>query len=178
MPSRIEIIEADITRLDVDAIVNSTLINLFDGPGINEKIHHAAGPKLRDECTHIGDCSVGEACITRGYDLPARFIIHAVGPIWGGGELNEDQALKNCYRSALSFILEYEIKSIAFSALACGPQNFPKQRAAIIAMEEIIHYLNENMALQQIILCCEDEAMARIYEIAYDETYNTAYDST
>ncbi len=138
---KIEIIQGDITKLDVDAIVNAANTTLLGGGGVDGAIHRAAGTELLAECRTRGGCRPGEAKITRGYRLPARFVIHTVGPVWRGGEGNEPEILANCYRSALQLVLENGIKTIAFPAISCGAYGYPIPEAAQIAVKTTRNFL-------------------------------------
>src|SRR4030095_7217928 len=133
--NRIKILRGDITRLDVDAIVNAANTTLLGGGGVDGAIHRSAGPEVLAECRPLGGCRPGEAKITRGYRLPARFVIHTVGPVWRGGKQREPETLANCYRSALQLAVENGIKTIAFPAISCGAYGYPFEQAARIALE-------------------------------------------
>lgn len=169
MPSRIEIIEADITTLEIQAIVNAANSSMKAGGGVDAAIHQKAGPKLQEECLHLAPCPVGEVRITRGYDLPADFIIHTVGPKWAGGEEDEDNLLALCYTNVLELAANFDIKNIAFPAISTGSYGFPKQRAALIAMKQIISYLESDKDMERIVLCCFNTGMALTYEAAFDK---------
>jgi O-acetyl-ADP-ribose deacetylase (regulator of RNase III) len=139
--SRIEILCGDITKLDVDAIVNAANTTLLGGGGVDGAIHRAAGPELLSECRTLGGCEPGQAKITRAYRLPARFVIHTVGPIWRGGKHDEARTLANCYRNSLQLAVENEIKTIAFPAISCGAYGYPIEEAAHIALKTTHEFL-------------------------------------
>jgi O-acetyl-ADP-ribose deacetylase (regulator of RNase III) len=150
----IEVIEADITTLDVDAIVNAANETLLGGGGVDGAIHRAAGPKLLEECRTIGGCPTGEARLTKGYGLPARSVIHTVGPIWRGGNFNEDDQLAACYRHCLSIALRQHIRTIAFPAISTGAYGFPLDRAARIAATEVELFVMTYPEFDRITFCC------------------------
>ena len=163
----IEIIVADITTLDVDAIVNAANEALAPGGGVCGAIHRAAGPRLAVECRAAAPCPTGEARLTAGYDLPARHVIHAVGPVWQGGGSHEDALLAGCYRSSLGLAHQNELKSVAFPAISTGIFGFPPDRAADIAVRTVDEVRTALPgAVERIVLCCFDEASAGRYEAA------------
>lgn len=151
---RIEIIEGDITKLDVDAIVNAANKTLLGGGGVDGAIHRAAGPGLLAETRTLGGAQTGEARITGGHDLVARHVIHAVGPVWHGGKSNEDELLASCYRNSLSLAVENGLKTIAFPAISTGVYSFPMERATRIAVREISEFLQAHESVERVICCC------------------------
>jgi len=151
---QIEIQQADITRLEVDAIVNAANEQLSAGAGVCGAIHSAAGPELAAECRGLDGCATGQAKITAGYQLPARHVIHAVGPIWQGGDHGEDRLLASCYRNSIRLAEDYELESIAFPAISCGIYGYPVDAAASIALESTLLALGDCRSLQQVIFAC------------------------
>lgn len=148
---RIEVIEEDITQQRVDAIVNAANEALITGGGVSGAIHRAAGLGLEEECLKLGGCHEGEAKITQGYNLPAKWVIHTVGPVWEGGGYGEDKVLANCYRNCLSFVEPYQIKTIAFPAISTGSYGFPIEKAARIAVAEVGAFLEQNISVEKVI---------------------------
>ena len=148
---RIEVVRGDITKLDVDAIVNAANTTLLGGGGVDGAIHRAAGAELLAECRTLGGCRPGEAKITHGYRLPARFVIHTVGPIWAGGKHDDAQTLANCYRNSLQLAVENEIKTLAFPAISCGAYGYPIEEAARIAFTTTREFLGMSDRLQKVI---------------------------
>lgn len=153
MACSVHVIVADITALAVDAIVNAANERLLGGGGVDGAIHRAAGPELLDECRLHGGCPTGEARLTKGYRLPARFVIHAVGPVWRGGAMGEDGHLTCAYRAALDLAAEHGLRSIAFSAISTGIYGFPARRAARIAIETV-HAHDGFDGFERILFCC------------------------
>jgi O-acetyl-ADP-ribose deacetylase (regulator of RNase III) len=151
---RLEILEGDITTLHVDAIVNAANSSLLGGGGVDGAIHRAAGPGLLAECRTLGGCPTGEARITGGYNLPARYVIHTVGPVWRGGGRGEDELLARCYRNSLALAVSRGIKTIAFPAISTGAYSFPLERAARIAIQEVRRFLERDHTLEKVILVC------------------------
>ncbi len=162
----LEAIQGDITQLQVDAIVNAANTSLLGGGGVDGAIHRAAGPELVEECRALGGCGPGEAKITQGYRLPARFVIHTVGPVWRGGHQGEEWILSQCYRRSLEIGAERELSSIAFSCISTGVYGFPKDRAAIIAIETCRELSSQQNYPKQILFCCFDDENYQIYRDA------------
>jgi len=151
---RLEIVEGDITKLVVDVIVNAANRTLLGGGGVDGAIHRAAGPGLLAECRTLGGCNTGEAKITQAYNLPAKWVIHTVGPIWDEGENNEDNLLADCYRHSLELAVQHGAKTIAFPAISTGIYGFPMDRAAHVAIGETAAFLRHDQTLDRVLLVC------------------------
>ena len=164
--ARIEIVEADITTLKVDVIVNAANDRLAPGGGVCGAIHRAAGPELAAECARIGSCPTGGARITQGYKLPARFVIHAVGPVWQGGGADEDARLASCYRESLRLAAENHLASIAFPAISTGIYGFPADRAARIAVKAVREGLTACPAIRRLVFSCFGSESADLHRAA------------
>ncbi|MDA9435016.1 O-acetyl-ADP-ribose deacetylase [Bradyrhizobium sp. CCBAU 51627] len=160
---QLDVIVADITTLSVDAIVNAANTSLLGGGGVDGEIHRAAGPELLAECRTLGGCSTGDAKITKGYRLPARHVIHAVGPVWHGGNRGEAEALGSCYRRALELSQANGLNSLAFSAISTGVYRFPADQAAKIAIHTTIEALPTSSSLAHVIFCCFSEISAALH---------------
>ena len=161
---KIEILRGDITKLEADAIVNAANTTLLGGGGVDGAIHRAAGPELLAECRTLDGCEPGQAKITRGYHLPARFVIHTVGPIWRGGKHDEARILANCYRNSLQLAVENEIKTIAFPAISCGAYGYPIEDAAQIAFQTTRDFLAANDEIQKVIFAVWGEDVYEAYQ--------------
>ena len=167
--TRLEVVVADITTLRVDAIVNAANASLLGGGGVDGAIHRAAGPELKEECRRLGGCETGDARITKGYRLPARHVIHAVGPVWSGGHRGEDDLLASCYRRAIELCRANNLASVAFSAISTGIYRFPADRAAEIAVATTAKALEAAPTIERVIFCCFSQQSARLHENALAE---------
>ncbi len=163
MRKRLTIYEGDLTKLPVDAIVNAANNTLLGGGGVDGAIHEAAGIKLLEECKTIGGCPTGEARLTKGYDLPARWVIHTVGPVWQGGSFNEATLLEDCYRNSLNIAEEHMFKKIAFPSISTGIYGYPVEQAAAIAVNVCKFFLGSAEIIEEIIFVCFDKLTADIY---------------
>jgi len=161
---RIEIIQGDITQLKVDAIVNAANTSLLGGGGVDGAIHRAAGPGLLEECRLLNGCPTGNAKITKGYRLPAKYIIHTVGPVWNGGKRNEETLLASCYNCSLALAVEYHCKTIAFPNISTGIYRFPKELAASIAIKCVTSFLTEHPQIEKVFFVCFDLENLKIYQ--------------
>ena len=170
MLDRIAIIEADITTLDVDAVVNAANRSLLGGGGVDGAIHRAAGPELKQVCATLGGCETGEARITPGFRLKARHVIHTVGPVWGGGERGEDRLLASCYRNSLALAAGRGLASIAYPAISTGAYGFPPERAALIAVRTVKAALSEATSIERVVFCCFGAASRQHHEAALAAT--------
>ena len=169
MDDRIKVVQGDITRLEVDAIVNAANTSLLGGGGVDGAIHRAAGPGLLEECKALGGCKTGQAKITRGHWLPARYVIHTVGPVWRGGGHGEPELLASCYRESLKLAADNAVATIAFPAISCGVYGYPLETAARIAVREARTFLENNDVLQGIFLVCYGRESCDAYRNALME---------
>ncbi len=167
--SRLEIISGDITKSQVDAIVNAANTSLLGGGGVDGAIHRAAGPELLKECRTLGGCKTGEAKITKGYNLPAKFVIHTPGPVWHGGGHNEEALLRSSYRSSLELARDNSCSSVDFPSISTGVYSFPLELASKYAVSEILKFLSENTLPEKVRMVCFDEKTRRFYEDALRE---------
>ncbi len=166
MDPRLEIVEGDITKQNVDAIVNAANNSLMGGGGVDGAIHRAAGPELLQETRTIGGCPTGEARVSKGYRLPAKWVIHTVGPIWGGGNNNEDSLIESCYRNSFKAAKEKGIKTIAFPSISTGAYGFPLERATEIALKETKKFLATDKTLTRVVFVCFGEKVLNAYKTA------------
>jgi len=166
MDQRIEIIEGDITKQRVDAIVNAANTSLLGGGGVDGAIHRAAGPELLQETRTLGGCPTGEARVSKGYRLPAKWVIHTVGPLWGGGSRNEDNLLASCYRNSFNAAKEKGVKTLAFPSISTGAYGFPLERATEIALRETREFLTSDKTLTKVVFVCFGEKVLTYREMA------------
>ncbi|MCK4730194.1 MAG: O-acetyl-ADP-ribose deacetylase [Candidatus Aenigmarchaeota archaeon] len=162
--SDIEVVKGDITKLEVDVIVNAANNSLLGGGGVDGAIHSAAGPELLEECRDLNGCETGEAKITKGYNLPSKYVIHTVGPVWKGGNYKEDELLAECYRNCFKLTEKHDIKTIAFPAISTGVYRFPVDRATQIAAIETMSYAKEHINLKKVIFVCFNDEVYNSYK--------------
>ncbi len=161
--SKLKIVKGDITELSVDVIVNAANNSLLGGGGVDGAIHRVAGPELLEECRKLHGCETGQAKITKGYGLPARWVIHTVGPVWRGGNNNEDNLLASCYMNSLEMAVKNGVKTIAFPSISTGAYRFPVGRAASIAVREIEHFLEVTKCIEEVFMVCFDDRTYNAY---------------
>jgi O-acetyl-ADP-ribose deacetylase len=165
-PIRVSLLEGDITKVQVDAIVNAANTSLLGGGGVDGAIHRAAGPELLAECRSLGGCPTGEARITAGYGLSAKHVIHTVGPIWRGGDRGEPELLARCYRNSFALATKHELRNIAFPAISCGIYGYPIEDACQIAVRETLAYLDRNQLPESVIFVCFGRDIYDAYQAA------------
>jgi len=166
---KIDVVEGDITKQAVDAIVNAANTTLLGGGGVDGAIHRAAGPELLEECRKLDGCVTGQAKITKGYRLPAQWVIHTVGPVWRDGHRGEDELLASCYRNCFALAAQHGIRTIAFPSISTGAYGFPMERAARIAVRETKAFLERNPSIQRVRLVCFGQSASEVYAQALDE---------
>ena len=166
MPDRIEVVQGDITKQQVEAIVNAANNSLLGGGGVDGAIHRVAGPELLEECRKLKGCPTGEAKITRGYRLPAKWVIHTVGPVWRGGNYKEDKYLAQCYQSCFALIEKHQLKTVAFPSISTGAYRFPLECATKIAVTETVNFLKRNNFVKKIVFACFNN---RVYDCYVSE---------
>lgn len=167
--SSVLVLQGDITQVNVDAIVNAANTTLLGGGGVDGAIHRAAGPELLEECRTLGGCPTGEAKITKGYRLPAKFVIHTVGPVWNGGSHGEDELLASCYRNSLELAVKHGVRSIAFPSISTGAYRFPIERASLIAVKTVRQCLKEMKGSDKVLFVCFSQRDFEIYQKLLNE---------
>jgi O-acetyl-ADP-ribose deacetylase (regulator of RNase III) len=167
--AKIELLQGDITKLKVDAIVNAANKSLLGGGGVDGAIHRSAGPELLEECKTLNGCETGQAKITKGYKLPAKYVIHTVGPVWNGGKYNEVELLANCYRNSLKLASKHGLASVAFPNISTGVYHFPKKDAADIAISTVRDYLSKDESIEKVYFVCFDTENYGIYQKKMNE---------
>ena len=170
MSERMDVVTGDITKLEVDAIVNAANRTLLGGGGVDGAIHRAAGPELLEVCRKLGGCETGGAKITPGFRLPARFVIHTVGPVWRGGEKGEPELLASCYRNSLALADRHGLETVAFPAISCGVYGYPVEKAARIAVRETAEFLASRPLPKKVVFACFDSETAAEYRAALEES--------
>ncbi len=163
---KIELIQGDITKQKVDAIVNAANTTLLGGGGVDGAIHRASGPELLEECRLLGGCPTGQAKITKGYRLPAKFVIHTVGPVWGGGKRGEEELLRSCYRNSLGLAQNHGAQTIAFPSISTGAYHFPIELASKIAVQTVSQYLQEMKEIEKVVFVCFSQNDYDVYKEA------------
>ena len=171
MHGRVAITQGDITKFEVDAIVNAANKTLLGGGGVDGAIHRAAGPELKEECRTLGGCETGQAKITGGYRLPAQHVIHTVGPVWHGGDQDEEGLLAGCYRNSLELALENGLSTVAFPSISTGAYGFPIEKAAPIALKVVKGMLEDNQALEQVVFVCFSGSDLQVYLETADKIF-------
>lgn len=166
MIEKLKVMQGDIAKLEVDAIVNAANTSLLGGGGVDGAIHQAAGPKLHEECKTLGGCPTGQAKMTSAYNLPAKYIIHAVGPVWRGGAKGEMQLLASCYSTSLDLAAKNGVKTIAFPAISCGVYGYPVSQASMIAVKETANFLELHESIETVYFVCYDDATYEAYQQA------------
>lgn len=169
---RIELVEGDITQQRVDAVVNAANTTLLGGGGVDGAIHRAAGPQLLEECRTLGGCPTGQARITQGYNLPARWVIHTVGPVWQGGARREAELLANCYRNSLALAVRHGVRTIAFPSISTGAYRFPMAQATGIALWEAGVFLDHEPTFEKVVFVCFGQAALECYQKTLQETFD------
>ncbi len=171
METRVQIVEGDITKQKVDAIVNAANNSLLGGGGVDGAIHRAAGPQLLEETRKIGGCPTGEARVSKGYKLPAKWVIHTVGPVWKGGHKNEEGLLADCYRNSLKAAVDRGAKTVAFPSISTGAYGFPLERATEIALKETKRFLETDKTLEKVAFVCFGEKALKTYQETYKRVF-------
>jgi O-acetyl-ADP-ribose deacetylase (regulator of RNase III) len=162
--TRIRALQANIVTLTVDAIVNAANSSLLGGGGVDGAIHRAAGPQLLEECRKLGGCTTGDAKLTKGYKLPAKFVIHTVGPVWHGGKKGEPELLASCYRNSLTIAVDHELKSIVFPSISTGVYGYPIDLAAQVAVNTVSETIKKQSKIEEVLFCCFSPSDLEVYE--------------